>query len=169
VCQVAVACTAGLCEWDDAPDGTACTSDGIECTADVCRGGTCRHDPMSNGTPCAAGICCGAACQQCCSSSDCATPAEDCTVATCNAGACGTGPAPAGTFCGFNGSCCGVLAGFLDCCDYSFNDCYTTACGAGGCETTCRIGMCGGPIEAGLEPRRIPGSYCDACECLLEF
>lgn len=31
-------------------EGAACTDDGNECTADVCRSGTCAHEPAADGT-----------------------------------------------------------------------------------------------------------------------
>ncbi len=35
---------AGTCVVDLLPDGTACTADGDDCTADICRSGECAHD-----------------------------------------------------------------------------------------------------------------------------
>jgi hypothetical protein len=138
----------------------------------VCRTGSCRHDPAGDHTPCADGVCCGVSCEECCTPDDCPLVGADCTVAACNAGTCGTGPAPAGTWCGINGTCCGLVEGAGDCCDSDWNDCYTAACGPGGCELTCRAGSCGlieaaMPPEPGPQPRLIPPyDYCSNCSCL---
>ena len=71
-------CCSARCRLD--PVGTVCTTDGNDCTADVCNAtGTCTHLPRSgpcdDGNPCSVGD-------------------------ACNAGACVPGsPAPAGTAC----------------------------------------------------------------------
>jgi cysteine-rich repeat protein len=75
-------CCSARCRLDVA--GTACTSDGNDCTADVCNAtGTCTHLPIT--APCDDG--------------------NECTIGdVCSAGACVPGsPAPAGTACNGNG------------------------------------------------------------------
>jgi hypothetical protein len=44
---------AGNCQINLEPDGTMCTSDGNECTEDVCSEGLCIHPNEPAGTPCA--------------------------------------------------------------------------------------------------------------------
>lgn len=85
------------CTLDDAD--TACSSDGVACTADACNGlGRCTHTPQPNGSSCEDGDLCttgdtcqagvcrpggGVACGPClaCSAGTCVKPAAACTPA----------------------------------------------------------------------------------------
>jgi hypothetical protein len=42
----------GTCLSNTSPDGAACTTDGNDCTTDVCSGGVCVHPPSTVGTSC---------------------------------------------------------------------------------------------------------------------
>lgn len=90
----------GVCEATNKPDDTACTPDGLDCTADVCQTGVCRHPIMAdacliNGTCRDMGDTDGP-CQRCEPTQDqrnwtiavgevCTTDALDCTTQTCSA------------------------------------------------------------------------------------
>src|SRR5262249_3622922 len=42
----------GSCQDNHKPNGTTCTSDGNECTSDVCATGACTHPDEPTGTAC---------------------------------------------------------------------------------------------------------------------
>ncbi len=45
-------CLNGVCQRNDATNGTPCMNDTNQCTSDVCNGGVCVHPPVPVGTPC---------------------------------------------------------------------------------------------------------------------
>src|SRR5207249_7808952 len=43
---------AGACQSNHETDGTSCTTDGNDCTRDVCGSGVCTHPPEPSGHAC---------------------------------------------------------------------------------------------------------------------
>jgi len=82
-------CQAGTCQPNNSAPGTGCTSDGNQCTDDLCDGaGTCTHPNSSSGTPCA-------------------DDGSECTNDTCNGGgSCTHPPKIVGTPCTSDGNGC---------------------------------------------------------------
>src|SRR2546425_6862395 len=101
-----------MCQTNNEPDGTACTSDGNDCTRDVCGGGVCTHPNEP------AGHACGSPSDTDCDNPDtcdglgmcqsnnepngttCTTDGNDCTADVCAAGVCTHPAEPAGHACG---------------------------------------------------------------------
>ena len=87
-------CCSSTCTYDAA--GTRCTSDGNECTSDVCNGaGVCTHPVLAgtrcidDGNPCTDDVCsAGAVCQHVPNTKPC-DDGDPCTLDdTCSGGAC---------------------------------------------------------------------------------
>src|SRR4029078_2410945 len=80
----------GVCKANNEPDDTGCTSDGNDCTRDVCGAGVCTHPNLPSGTACGSGA-----------DSDCDNPN------TCNGGGiCQANNEPNGTWCTSDGNEC---------------------------------------------------------------
>lgn len=84
-CRQDLCDAAGLCTHPLAPNGTACTSEGVDCAAGQCQNGWCDLEPAAQGTPCP-------------------DDGNECTVDVCNGAAfgCSHGPVTEGTPCGDN-------------------------------------------------------------------
>ncbi|HVY31133.1 MAG TPA: kelch repeat-containing protein [Polyangiaceae bacterium] len=96
------------CEVDTRTDSQHCGSCNGVCKAGAeCQSGSCGCSPATPND-------CGAACQQCCSDSQC-TDGDSCTADLCNAGVCVSSAECAG-----GGSCC-AGTGCFECC--SDGDC----------------------------------------------
>ncbi len=72
-----------------APDDTACASDGLPCTADLCMEGVCMHSPLAAGTLCDDGLFCteGDFCSEsgvCGGGSGTCDDNDDCTSDSCD-------------------------------------------------------------------------------------
>ena len=79
-----------MCQANNKPNGTPCTSDGKPCTADVCSGGVCTHPNLPAGTACGSS-----------SDTDCDNPD------TCNGtGSCQSNNEPNGRSCTGDGNSC---------------------------------------------------------------
>jgi MYXO-CTERM domain-containing protein len=103
---------AGACLSNDEADGTSCTDDGNDCTADACTSGVCEHPALSVGTACGDGTdsdclnpdtCDGAGACQSNDESDgtaCTSDGNDCTGDVCGSGVCTHPNETAGTSCG---------------------------------------------------------------------
>lgn len=137
------------CALDEvAPDGTACESDGLPCTVDVCSAGSCGHEPLAAGTLCDDGSFCttGDACDDggaCVGAPKLCDDQNGCTLDACDEDAdacvnepdvgqtCDDGDAcTEGTACDADGSCTGGAP--LTCEDG--DACTTDACDpASGC------------------------------------
>jgi hypothetical protein len=103
---------AGVCLNNNELNGTTCTSDGIECTSDICAAGFCTHPPAGAGTPCGSpldtdctnpDVCNGAG--TCLPNHEgngtpCTADANDCTDDVCNNGVCVHPNSAPGTPCG---------------------------------------------------------------------
>jgi cysteine-rich repeat protein len=79
------------------PAGTACTSDGVACTSDVCNGlGACTHPVAANGTACEDGDRCtsGDTCQDGVCRGGTTTTCDPCMTCDAQSGACVIPPSP---------------------------------------------------------------------------
>jgi hypothetical protein len=131
-CKYGYCTSGGWCAWNQL-SGTACASDGIDATVDVCRSGSCEHEVPANscyskcGSPNTAGAIGGCSCEPGCenapyiydpgnhwgNSGCCADMQTYCaatlTSASSCVGNCG-GVAPSGcscaATCGYTGNCC---------------------------------------------------------------
>ena len=101
-------CCSASCE--SVADDTSCASDQNECTADVCRGGTCAHPPVTDrqsctdtdGDQCTAASCQSGQCDQRSFAPDgtaCASDQNECTTDVCSGGACAHPPVTDGQSC----------------------------------------------------------------------
>ena len=179
--DVCRSCKSGIAtlDWTAAADGSACTSDGHSCTADVCRGGFCRHEvgPAS----CFIGGTCFAAdapnptqgCQTCQPAfgqdtwtalpdgAACASDGLGCTQDVCQAGSCSHGLASG--WCVIGNSCYKQGATGLDVCNECVPSRSTTAftfvagkpCGnhpAGQIGGMCWQSKCSAWVEAAFDP-----------------
>lgn len=84
-------CVAGslVCNYNSS--ATQCSSDGNDCTADLCNGaGTCVHASKANNAACGAGACCSGVCKtNATDASNCGACGISCTGGrTCGAGSC---------------------------------------------------------------------------------
>jgi hypothetical protein len=102
----------GVCQTNHEADDTACTSDGNDCTSDVCSGGVCTHPNEPEDTACGSNSdtdcdnrdTCNASgvCQTNHEEDDtaCTSDGNACTEDVCDNGACTHPNEPAGTNCG---------------------------------------------------------------------
>ncbi len=139
------------------PDGSPCARD-IECTAEVCAGGTCG--PKPDGTPCTSdadctsGVCAGDEYQMTCGASPNDHPCagdQDCTSGVCYKGVCGEGP---GGPCSTDGDC---QSAYILC--TSDSDC--------GPDTACDGGVCAGSLNCNAGTCQFPqpnGKPCTSAE-----
>ena len=176
-CQASATCDGtGGCATTNKSDGSACTSDNVACTNDVCTAGTCAH-PLAANSCFIAGACYAAnapnaanACQSCqpgvstsaWSNNDSASCADDglaCTADVCRAGAC-THPTQSGS-CVIAGAC--YASGAVNssnscqsCAPASTASAWTPSADGASCaddglactSDTCRSGACAHPLQA---------------------
>jgi hypothetical protein len=166
-----------------------------ECTADVCRSGSCEHAAVPDDTTCAegAGTCCGGTCvvPVCRMNSDCAD-GNDCTTDSCVAPAtcratCTSTTSADGTVCAAGacctGSCCSALCCAGQCAaplcrsDSDCNDgnaCTTDVCAMPGtCSASCSStwlpcgirDACCGPACTGATDPDCPSTVCSNGVC----
>ena len=105
-CQRPACGADGTCVCVPVEDGTACADDGLTCTADLCREGSCEHRPDDGA--CGPGRYCSPTgdCVECTSDGHC-DDGKECTVDRCVDGSCSASNAPDGTDC----SCGACVAG----------------------------------------------------------
>src|SRR5262249_36502084 len=107
----------GHCQVNHEADGAACTSDGIDCTQEVCAAGVCTHPNQ------AAGFSCGSPSDRDCDNPDtcdglghcqvnheadgtaCTSDGNDCSRDVCAAGVCTHPNEPNGTTCNDGNAC----------------------------------------------------------------
>jgi hypothetical protein len=143
-----------------ANDGETPPTDSMECTADVCSGGTASYQPLT-GTMCTVGgnFCNAGACVECLAPATCpdANP-TDCIMPTCSPqGACGTAPRDMGQVCTGGGTVCNAT-GVCVACNVPENcpdpgECKVRGCTGEMCvptnavdTTPCTNGMCMGGV-----------------------
>jgi MYXO-CTERM domain-containing protein len=179
-CQFGATCNGsspGYCTTSNYGPGTACTSDGNNCTVDHCSSGSCVHDPGNAGTacpddgnPCTADQCNGvsSACQHPAGNpgTACADDGNPCTFDQCNgssttcahpannAGSCTDGNACTTDTCS-GGSC---VSGPPNSCP-AIDQCHN----AGTCNPA--DGVCSTPIKANGTPCTIDANPCTADQC----
>ena len=150
-CSVCEQCVNGTCE--PASDGTACTDDGNECTADECDTGVCTHPAAANDTACT-------------------DDGNECTSDTCQSGTCSHPAVTDNTACTDDGNVCTsdtcqsgtcshpAVTDNTPCTDDS-NACTTDSCQSGICEHPAVANDCG-TLECGPSPS---GCYqCGTCD-----
>jgi hypothetical protein len=141
-------------------NGETPPTDSVECTSDVCSGGTANYQPLT-GTMCTmGGIFCNAGdCVECLMAGTCPDASgTDCIIPTCSPeGACGTGPRALGQLCTGGGTVCNATGVCVacnvpaDCPDPG--PCKVKSCAGGACTpgnasdgTPCTNGQCSGGV-----------------------
>ncbi len=155
----------GVCQINNEPNGTACTSDGMECTNDQCSGGVCAHPNKAAGTACGSNANTDCDNPDTCNASGvcltnneadgtaCTSDGMECTNDQCNAGVCAHPNKAAGTACG---SSANTDCDNPDTCNASGvcltnNEANGFACTSDGIECTndqCSAGVCAHPSKA---------------------
>jgi hypothetical protein len=105
-------CQNGQCTHPAKPDREECDDDGNACTLDICLSGVCTHRPFPDGAVCPDGSCCGGQCLN--------TQTDE-----ANCGACGVACLTGESCCG--GKCVDLLRDRANC---------------GSCGKRCRKGTC---------------------------
>jgi hypothetical protein len=144
-----------------ANDGEPPPPDSLECTADVCSGGTADYQALT-GTTCTVGgnVCNAGECVECLVPTTCPdVSATDCIMPTCSSeGACGTAPGEVGQICAGGGTVCNG-AGMCVACNNTADcpdagECQTKGCAPDGtCApvnatngSPCTNGVCNGGV-----------------------
>lgn len=145
-----------------ANDGETPTPDAVECTGDICMGGTVVTPPLT-GPSCTTGgvICNNGVCAECVLPDLCPDVADgDCVIPTCSAaGVCGTANLAMGDACGNGGEDVCNATGMCVACNEAADcpaagECQTKGCAPGGtCApvsvtdgTLCAGGICNGGV-----------------------